>query len=210
MPEEAVVPAGADAVQCHETSVVTWDVPSAIVAGERFRITVGLKCASECPLARGRVGVYDHAGARLAVGTLPGDLWPGTTGVYATEVELTAPAEEGLYTWSIKGPEGEPAAPHGESAATFVVRVVSRPDHLVTVETLDAERRVPLAGARVVMHPYQAMTDPRGVAQLRVAKGTYRLFVSETGYMTFGMAVEVSGDLTTKAELVLEPVLERN
>jgi len=204
------VPSEAEAVQSHAASVVTWDVPSAIVAGERFRIKVGVKCASDCSLAGARFGVYDHAGARVATGTLPGDLWPETTGLYATEVELTAPAQEGLFTWSVRAPEGEGAVPHTEGAATFGVRIVSQPDHLVTVETIDGERRMPLAGARVVMHPYQAVTDARGVARLRVAKGTYRLFVSETGYVTFGVTVEVTGDMTTKAELFLEPVLERN
>jgi hypothetical protein len=207
---DETVPSEAEAVQSHATTVVTWDIPSAIVAGERFRMKVGVKCASECPLAGGRFGIYDHSGARVATGTLPGDLWPGTTGLYATEVELPAPVQEGLFTWSVKAPEGEAAGPHTEGAVEFGVRIVSRPDHLVTVETIDGERRTPLAGARVVMHPYQAVTDAHGVAQLRVAKGTYRLFVSGTGYVTFGVTVEVTGDMTTKAELFLEPVLERN
>jgi hypothetical protein len=209
MAEEAV-PGEAEAVQSHATHVVAWDIPSAIVAGERFRIKVGVKCASECPLANGRFGIFDHAGARLAEGSFPDDVWPGTTGLYAAEVELTAPAEAGLFTWSVRAPESDAAGPHGEGSTTFGVRVVRPPDHLVTVEAVDGERQAPLGGARVVMHPYHAITDARGVARLRVSEGSYRLFVSETGYMTFGVTVEVTGDLTTKAELVLEPVLERN
>jgi hypothetical protein len=60
------------------------------------------------------------------------------------------------------------------------------------------------------MHPYRAVTDERGVAAMRVAKGAYQLFVSQTRYLTFGLPVEVTADMKTRAELDLEPVLERN
>jgi hypothetical protein len=60
------------------------------------------------------------------------------------------------------------------------------------------------------MHPYQAVTDERGVAEVRVAKGTYRLFVSQSRYLTFGVPVEVHADVTARAELYVEPVPERN
>jgi hypothetical protein len=43
-----------------------------------------------------------------------------------------------------------------------------------------------------------------------VAKGAYKLFVSQTNYLTFGMPVEVAADMTARAELELEPVPERN
>ena len=70
--------------------------------------------------------------------------------------------------------------------------------------------QAPLSGARVVMHPYRAVTDEQGVAKVRVAKGTYKLFVSQTRYVTFGLPVEVDRDMTTRAELSIEPVTERN
>ena len=38
-------------VMPHTTNVVVWDIPSAIVAGEKFKARVGIKCAHECPLA---------------------------------------------------------------------------------------------------------------------------------------------------------------
>ena len=60
------------------------------------------------------------------------------------------------------------------------------------------------------MHPYKAVTDERGVARVRVAKGAYKLFVSQTRYLTLGLPVEVAADMTTQAELCLEPVPERN
>jgi hypothetical protein len=198
------------AAEAHTTSVVVWDVPTSLVVGETFRIKVGVKCSAECRLADARLGIYDHHDARVGSGVLAGEVWPDTTGLYVAEVELRAPGDEGLYTWSVKAPVADAVAPHEERSATFGVRVVSRPEHAVTIEAFDADGRAPLVGARVVMHPYHAVTDERGVARLRVAKGTYRLFVSQTRYVTFGVSVDVTADMTATAELSLEPVLERN
>lgn len=205
-------------VKPHTTNIVVWDVPSAIAVGERFTLKVGIKCSSECRPVNWNVRIYDHDGSEAATETLPDESWPGTTGLSVAEVELQAPEEEGLYTWSAKGPSTERAAgarseaaiPHAEGSANFGVRVVRRPDCLVTVEALDQESRAPLSGARVVMHPYRAVTDERGVAEVRVAKGAYQLFVSQTRYLTFGLPLEVEADTTTRAELHLEPVQERN
>jgi hypothetical protein len=60
------------------------------------------------------------------------------------------------------------------------------------------------------MHPYRVVADESGVARVRVAKGEYRLFVSQTNYLTVGLPVEVAADMTARVELDLEPVLERN
>jgi hypothetical protein len=197
-------------VKPHTTNVLAWDIPSAIVVGERFRIKVGIKCANECPLANMDFGIYDHEERQAARGTLSGDLWPGTTGLYVAEVELEAPAREDLYTWSVKGPGSDIGIPHAQGSTSFGVRVVSPPEYLVTVETVDKVTQTPLEGARVVMHPYKAVTDERGVAEVRVAKGAYHLFVSQTNYLTFGLPVEVTADMTARAELYLEPIPERN
>ncbi len=210
MEPDSVVDAGAETIQAHTTSLVAWDIPSAIVVGERFRITVGIKCANECNLTGSAFGVSDHEGAQLATGTLSGDPWPGTTGLYVAEVELVAPAKEGLYTWSVKSLASDVGVPHADGSVSFGLSVVGRPEYVVTVETVDRAARTPLEGARVVMHPYRAVTDERGVARVRVAKGAYKLFVSQTRYITFGVPVEVTGDMTTRAELDLEPVPERN
>ena len=190
------------AVTPHTTSVVVWDVPSAIASGERFRIKVGIKCSNECQLANTEFGIYDEQGAQVATGTLPDECWPGTTGLYVAEIELDAPAGEGLYTWSVKG--------HVEGFTSFGVRVVRAPECLVRVEAVDQITQAPISGARVVMHPYKAVTDEHGVAEVRVAKGAYKLFVSQTRYFTFALPVDVTADMTARAELDVEPVLERN
>jgi hypothetical protein len=197
-------------VAAHATDVVAWDVPPAIPAGERFRMKVGVRCSSECQLANRPFEVRDHEGAEVAAATVSGDRWPGTTSLYVAEVELDAPAEEGLFTWSVTVPRTDDAFPHAEGSVSVGVRVVSRPEWAVTIEAVDQETQTPLTGAHVVMHPYRAVTDERGVAEVRVAKGAYTLFVSQTSYLTFGLPIEVTEDTTARAELCLEPVPERN
>jgi hypothetical protein len=197
----------AAAVTPHATSVVVWDIPSAIVAGGRFRMKVGIKCSNECHLTNEQFGIYDDKGARIATGTLSDERWPGTTGLHVAEVELEAPAGEGLYTWSVKS---DAATAHAESSTSFGISVVSQPEYVVRVEAIDRVSQAPVSGARVVMHPYRAVTDARGVAELRVAKGVYTLFVSQTSYFTFGLPVQVDADMNARAELDVEPVPERN
>ena len=228
-----VVDAG-DEMTPHTTNVVVWDIPSAIVVGEKFRIKVGMKCPNECDLSNSPFEIYDDGlegsgigdqgseegsgirdqgsreGKRIATGKLSSDLWPGTTGLHVAEVELEAPAAEGLYTWSVRSLGSDAEIPHAEGSVSFGVRVVSHPEYLVTVETVDKESQTPLSGARVVMHPYRTVSGERGVAELRVAKGPYKLFVSQTSYLTLGLPIDVTANMTIKAELELEPVLERN
>ena len=189
-----------------------------------------MKCSNECDLTNSEFAIYDEGlqpgsginegsgigdqgseeGRRVAAGTLSGERWPGTTGLYVAEVELEAPAAEGLYTWSVKGLGLDGEIPHAEGSISFGVRVVSHPQYVVTVETVDKESQTPLSGARVVMHPYKAVTNERGIAEVRVAKGAYKLFVSQSRYLTFGLPVEVDADMTARAELYVEPVQERN
>ena len=59
-----------------------------------------------------------------------------------------------------------------------------------------------MEGARVVAHPYRAVTDARGVATLRVPAGEYRLFVSGKGAVPFRFDGEVKTDTTIRAALV--------
>jgi len=206
-------------VNPHRASVVAWDVPPAIEAGKRFRMKVGIKCSPGspgsdfCRLSDMNFSVINHEEEQVATGTLPDDRWPGTTGLYAAEVELQAPAAAGLYTWSVEGPQSngsDAGTLHAEGSIRFGLRVVGRPEYRVRVETVDKTSQAPLRGAHVVMPPYRAVTDERGVAEVRVAKGAYRLFVSQTRYLTFALPVEVTADMTTRAELDLEPLRERN
>ena len=197
-------------VKPHTTRVLAWDIPSTVVAGDKFTIKIGIKCSSECAFVDKVFEIYDHEGAKIASGTLPGDISPGTSALYFATVELKAPSSADLYRWSVRSAGKDLERPHAEGAAEFSVRVVDRPGCVVTVEAVDRVSREPIAGAQVALHPYKAVTDERGLAEIRVAKGAYDLFVAKPKYLTLGLPVEVTADMTARAELDLEPEIERN
>jgi len=200
----------AETIASHAMDVVVWDIPPAIVVGERFRVKVGIKCEHGCDGTNSAFEIQDHEGASVVRGTVPGDIWPGTTGLHVAEVDLAAPAAEGLFTWTVTTPASDAGTPHAAGSIGFGIRVVSHPEYLVRIEAVDEDSQAPLAGARVVMHPYRAVTDDRCVSEVRVAKGAYQLFVSQTRYVTFGLPIEVTADTTTRAGLSVEPMTERN
>jgi len=197
-------------VKAHATRVLAWDVPPTVVTGDRFTIKIGIKCSSECAFANRAFQIHDHEGAEIASGVLSSDIAPGTSGLYTAAVELEAPSSAGLYHWAVKSAGSDVGSPHAEGAATFSVRVVDPPECLVKVEAVDKLSQEPLAGARVALHPYKAITDEGGLAEIRVAKGAYTLFVAKTRYQTLGLPIEVTADMTARAELDLEPEIERN
>ena len=197
-------------VRSHATRVLAWDAPPTVVVGDRFTIKIGIKCSSECVFANKAFEIHDHDGAVVASGVLSGEIWPGTNGLYFAALELAAPSSAGLYNWTVKSAAKDLEKPHAEGATEFSLRVVSSPECLVTVEAVDKVSQAPLAGARVALHPYRAVTDERGFAEIRVAKGAYDLFVAKTRYLTLGLPVEVTADMTARAELDLEPEIERN
>jgi hypothetical protein len=189
----------------HVTRVVVWDVPAASECGAPLRFKVGVKCAAGCRGAGWRVAIRDAASndvASVAVGDVP---WSGTDALYYTELELPAPAEQGSHAWEAyvaASSAREPgSAAHAAATAAFHVRTVPPPECLVKVVAVDAASRAPVRGARVVVHPYRAVTDAQGVAELRVPKGAYRLFVSGRDYFPYRSDGEVRADVTIEAEL---------
>ena len=197
-------------VKPHTTRMLAWDVPATVAAGDRFAIKIGIKCSSECVFTDKAFAVYDHQGAEVAAGILSNDIWPGTSGLYFATVELDAPSSADLYQWRVKSTGKDLARPHAEGAAEFSLRVVPRPECVITVEAVDRVSQEPVAGAQVALHPYKTITDKRGLAEIRVAKGTYDLFVAKSKYVTLGLPVDVSADMTARAELEIEPEIERN
>ncbi len=191
-------------VKPHRTHVVVWDAPSTIECGEGFSIKFGVKCSSECRPHGWTLEVRDHDRKKLAGATPSDDAWPGTTALYYTEVDLTAPDTEGLYAWDAKATATDLDVPHEEGRASFGVRVVPTPECVLTVEAIDMERQTPVKGAKVVVHPYRAFTDEGGVAEVRVPKGAYRIFVSGKNYLPFRSDGDVNTDITIRAELALD------
>ena len=56
------IEAGAD--EPHAVELTAWDVPSAIGAGERFRLAVGVRCSHGCDLGGKELSLYDQKGVQ--------------------------------------------------------------------------------------------------------------------------------------------------
>jgi hypothetical protein len=193
------------ATKTHAASVNVWGLPSAIAAGERFRFKAGIKCSAGCKLSGRRLSIFDHEGEEVAPVTLAENIWPGTDALYFVEVEAQAPPAPGDYQWQVRTSEWNSGIAHAAGSFTFAVKIVRAPDHEVTVEAFDRETQSPIKGAHVLLHPYRAYTDERGVAKLKVATGRYKLFVSGFKYIAYQGILEVAGDVTARADLAVEP-----
>jgi hypothetical protein len=193
------------ATKAHTANVTVWGLPSAIAAGERFGLTVGIKCSAGCLLAGRRFTVFDHEGAQVGAGNLLDDVWPGASALYFAEVEAQAPPAIGNYKWQVESLRWDLGVPHAAGSFTFVVNVVSPPDYQVTVAAFDSETQTPIDGAQVLLHPYRSRTDETGVAKVKVVKGRYKLFVSGFNYIPNENIIDVTGDVTIRVGLAVEP-----
>jgi hypothetical protein len=188
----------------HTTRIVVWDTPQAVECGAAFKLKVGVKCAEECGGAARLVEIRDERGELLANAVVGDAPLPGTALHYA-ELELNAPMAEGLHPLQARTAEVLDVASghvtHAAATADFNVRCVARPECLLTVIAVDARSRLPVPGAKVVVHPFHARTNLDGVAELRVPKGAYRLFVTGRDRFPFRVDGELDGDVTIRAEL---------
>lgn len=200
--------AGGDTTQPHAAQLTVWDVPFTAVAGERFRVSVGVRCSAGCGLGGHKLGLFDQDGAQVGTVTLGHEVWPGTEALYYSEVEAKAPLAPGSHRWEIRTGDWVSKVPHSAGSLPIVVRVVSAPDCEVTVRVVDRESQAPVKGARVVMHPYRAVTDANGIAKVKVTRGPYDILVSGSKYAPAGTRVEVTGDMATCAELDADTVDE--
>lgn len=197
--------AEAGAGEPHALQLTVWDVPSAIGAGERFRIAAGARCSAGCDLGGRELSIHDQEGTPAGTVKLGRDVWPGTEALYFAEVEARAPLEAGSHPWEAKIAGWDAELSHAACSFPMTVRVVAAPDCEVTVKAVDHETQAPIKGARVVMHPYRAVTDDNGIAKVRVARGQYDILVSGSRYLAACTSVEVTADMTTSAELDAEP-----
>lgn len=191
-------------VRSHTTSIVVWDVPTAIVAGEAFRFKLGVKCSSACGPANWSFAVSDEDGQPAAAGTLGDEPWPGTAALYYAEVEARAPEAEGVHDWTVTAPGPDLEIPHEQQTARIGVRSVRQPEYLISIEAIDKASQAPIKGAKVVVHPYRVFTDEHGRAEVRVPRGMYRIFVSGPGHVPYRSDGEVMADTSIRAELTLD------
>jgi hypothetical protein len=185
----------------HEAQLTVWDVPTAIGAGERFKFAVGARCSGGCNLGGCELRVFDHEGVLACTVKLGHDVWPDTEALYFAEAEARAPLTTGSHQWEAKIGRWDAERPHEAGSFPLIVRVVPAPDCEVTVRAVDRETQTPIKGARVVMHPYRAVTDEKGTAKVRVANGQYEVLVSASQHMAASASVDISADLITSVEL---------
>ena len=199
-------------VKPHATSMTVWDVPSPVVLGARFRVKVGAQCSAQCKLTGEVVEIYDHQETKVATSTLSEAPYSSAGALYWAEVELEAPAAEGSYDWKVKFPEPQLEIAHGESASHFAFVTATPPDHVVTVEVVDRDSRVPISMAFVTLHssgrfPYRNRTSDAGLATVSVPEGEYTLYVLKEDYKDFEAKAVVAGDVAIQAELLFAPDL---
>jgi hypothetical protein len=191
-----------------ETSLAVWAIPSPVVTGRPFAIKVGAKSAAGCNLTGAHIAVCDAAGVVLARGALGDTPWPGTSGLYWTELTLIAPAAAGMFSWSVKFAAADLSLAHQGSSSRFSIAIVDPPEHKLTVKVVEQDAASPVANAQVRLGAYRAATGGSGLAELLVPKGSYDLDVWKPGYEAPKTTVTIDADLAV--EVVIAPMREEN
>jgi hypothetical protein len=189
----------------HGTSLAVWDIPSPVLKGQPFTIKVGAKSAANSDLKGLDIAVHDADGAVAARGRLRDTPLPGTAALYWDEVELTAPADEGLSKWSVRFAADGLALPHDGTAAEFSAMVSRPPEHRLTVKVIEQKSKAPIADVQVRLGPFRGMTDPAGIAEVMMPKGTYDLHVWKSAYEAPAHSIEIKDDLSVEVEALFVP-----
>jgi hypothetical protein len=189
----------------HTSSLAVWAIPSPATAGEPFAIKVGAKSSGDCHLAGRRIEVRDAAGAVVASGRLGDTPWPGTSALFWTELQLLAPTQPGLATYAAQFDAAEMDLPHEGACSSFTVAVTEPPAHLLTVKVIAKETAAPIEDAQIRLGPHRAATNPAGLAEVRMPKGRYELFVWKAGYDAPTVPLEIDADAFVQVEALAQP-----
>jgi hypothetical protein len=189
----------------HATSLAVWGMPDYVTAGERFAVKVGAKSSADCPLEGQAIEICDQSGLVAARETLQSTPWPGTSGLYWTQVELDAPPNLGIASWQARFAPAALDNPHDGSSSQFHVAVVSPPEHTVTVKVVEKESAAPVEDVQVRLGAYRGATDQSGLAQLRVGKGRYDLCLWKVGYEAPARTLDIEHDLAVEIEALALP-----
>jgi hypothetical protein len=192
------------------TSVAVWDVPSPVIIGARCAVRVGAKSAADCVLEGATIEIVDEAGTVVGSGRLGGTPWEGTCALYWTEVEVSAPAREGIASWRARFPATDIRLPHTEAEARFSIAAVRPPECRLTMTFVDRETEEPIESAHIRLGPFRAVTDASGRAELSIPAGPYEVKVWHHAYETPSTTVEVNGDLALQLHGVSVPEEDPN
>jgi hypothetical protein len=187
------------------TSLAVWDIPSPVTIGQKFAVKVGAKSAAGIVLQGRSVEICDAGGAVVARGALGDTPWPGTSALYWTQLELTAPAEAGVCSWSTRFSGADVELPHDGAAYAFSVAVIGRPEHRLTVKVVESETANPIEEVEVRLGPYRAATDFAGLAEIDIAKGTYELNIWKVGYEAPARMVAIDADAAVEVAAAVVP-----
>ena len=189
----------------HETSLAVWAIPSPVVTGQPFAIKVGAKSTTGCDLTGKSIAVCDEAGAVLASDTLGDAPWAGTSALYWTELALVAPAEAGMFSWSVTFDAADLAVPHHGASSRFSIAIVNPPEHRLTVKVVEQDTATPIENAQVRLGAYRAATSGSGLAELILPKGSYDLDVWKSGYEAPTTTIAIDADLTVEVAIAAVP-----
>jgi hypothetical protein len=176
-----------------------------VVTGQPFAIKVGAKSTAGCDLTGKRIAVCDEAGVVLASDVLGDTPWPGTSALYWTELALVAPAEAGMFSWSVKFDAADLAVPHHGASSRFSIAIVNPPEHRLTVKVVEQETAAPIENAQVRLGAYRAATGGSGLAELMLPKGSYDLDVWKSGYEAPTTTIAIDTDVTVEVAIAAVP-----
>jgi methionine-rich copper-binding protein CopC len=195
-------------IRPHETSLAVWSIPSPVVTDRPFAIKVGAKSSAGCDLTGMPIAVCNAAGRVLASGVLGDTPWPGTRALYWTELILTAPAEAGMFAWSVTFAAPNLALAHHGSSSRFSIAIADPPEHRLTVKVVEQDTAMPVENAQVRLGPYRAATAGSGIAELALPEGSYDLNVWKSGYEAPTTAITLDADLAI--DVTIKPMPEEN
>jgi hypothetical protein len=192
-------------IQPLATSLAVWDIPSPVVTGQRFKLKVGAKSAGGCALKGCAIAICDDSSATVASGRLGEAPLPGTSALYWTELEVIAPAGEGICSWSVKFDAPDLELAHDGASSLFSIAIVRPPEHRLSVKVVEKDTAAPIENAHVRLGPHRASTDPSGRAVLAMPSGTFELAIWKVGYEAEPIPVKIDGDTSVQVVAAIVP-----
>jgi len=174
-------------------SLAVWDVPMPVVAGERFSIKVGAT-----PAAGKTIEVHDAAGNAVASAALGHQPLAGTESLYWATLDLPSPRDNGVAEYTVRV-AGLPAS------SRFSVVAADQPRHTLTISVVERDSKAALDGVEIRLGPFHARTDKAGRAELRIAKGEYRLQLWRTAHIAQPVPISVTGDASLALTMLHVP-----
>ena len=161
---------------------------------------VGVKCSTGCDLSNHEVELHDETGQAISFARLGAEAWPGTTGLYWTEMGFAAPSTIGTHRWTA-------TCLHGEARLEITCITVPPPEFTLAIRVREARTHEPLSDVDVRLAAYRASSDEQGLAKIEVPRGDYSLTLWKAGYRHIATDIVVNGTRTVDFELVeeLEP-----